>query len=277
MYKKIISISILIVFMFFTGCRNLDLEQKKIDLDAKDMINQIELYDDIFDKDIEDLQHWLVLSPEQAEILYLLKSDLLAKVPDVREMLFAFQLKVIELIEMESISQEDITALLDEINFYEKILKETSVTRLLELHATLSDKQKEKLAFYVDKGKIMIFPTFMPIGSTRFKKSGGKLYRELAFNREQKKLVRKAKGELVKLLRGKKKTFRKDFLDYRKQVKELILSESIQPEQIDSMMNEKMEYFADIKELAFNTLIEFHGLLTNQQKEVLVKFISEFN
>lgn len=278
MLKKIILCTTVIMVLVATGCQS--KKSTKIDGNeyAGSMVFYVNYSGKVVDNVIEELQRDLKLNIQQTEILLLMKSDLLAKVPEVRSMAVSFQAKLITVLEKETITEDDVNELYAELDVYNQILRDTVVVRLVELHRTLDVKQKEKLASYLDKGKIIPLPAAKPVAAPVYKVTNRtyQLYRELNFSRDQIVMEMKYAREMKGLLKDKMKSLKKEGIAQKEALKELIMSDSFDVAQIDAIFNENIALFDDMKEKTTENIVAFHASLTESQKNSLVSYVSDF-
>lgn len=278
MLKNLIILFTFIMVILTTGCTG--NKTTKIDSDdyAGSMVSYINYSGRVLDNVTAELQRDLDLNVKQTEILLLLKSDLLAKVPEAREMVSAFQVNLIELLEKETITADDVNSLYAELDVYNVIMRDTVITRLIELHSTLNDKQKEKLALYLDRGKIISTPAAKPVYAPVHKvtRKTIKMYRELKLTREQIAFEMAYAREMRSLFQDKMKTIKKEGLAQKEALKELILSDSIEIAQVDAIYQDSTALFDDMKEKTTDNIVAFHGMLSEQQKGTLAAYLSDF-
>lgn len=263
---------LIVAVMLFTGCAGQGAREKG----AADAALYISQLSEEIDNSIIRLQKDLNLSFRQTEILYLMKSDMLAQIPAVREQFFTFQMNLTRLLESDSVSEEEVAELLKALNLYETIFKESVVKRFVELHATLSTEQKERLASYLDKGNHMPFrKKSFPFG--HYGREFRELYKELALTGEQKRELREFGKELRQLGKEKKSELKEQARERKAELKRLILADTVTEEEFDTLAAAAMIDFADFQALSVRNIREFHNSLSREQREVLIRFIADFN
>lgn len=258
--------------LLLTGCAGQGVREKS----ATDAALYISYISEEVDNSIIRLQKDLKLNFRQTEILYLMKSDLLAKVPEVREHLFSFQMALTRLLEKEAVSEDEVSELFKALNLYEIVFKETVVRRFVELHATLSPEQKERMASYLDKGKHMPF-RLKPFPFGHYGREFRALYKELALTGEQKKEIKESGKELRKLAKENKAELKAQAQKQKEDLKALILADSVTEEEFDALAAQSMLKYSDFHSLNVKNIVEFHRGLSKEQREVLIRFIADFN
>lgn len=104
-----------------------------------------------------------------------------------------------------------------------------------------------------------------------------KISKELKLNEGQKATLTAIKDDLIK----KHKELKPDQTVFHDKVKALLLSDNINADQVKRLMDEKRESHAAMKDYLISKIIEFHAILTPEQKQLLVdkleKCQSQFN
>lgn len=278
MLKKLLLLTTIIMTILAVGCKSTGTVKINSDEYAGSLVSYINYSSKVMDNAIEKVQKDLDLDIKQIEILLLMKSDLLAKVPEARKMAVSFQAALIEVLEKDSISEEDLNALYAELNVYDVILRDTVVARLIELHGTLNYSQKEKLASYLDKGLRINTPSSKPVSAPVYKiaRKARKMYRELKLTKEQKKMGREFAREMFELMKDEKKTLQEESRARKEELRKLILSDSIEIAQVDALYRDSIALYDGLKERAAENIVDFYGTLSEQQKGTLVTFVSDF-
>lgn len=269
--KRVLVIMIAAIILL-SGCRRESVREKT----TAHMVEYIEYISSETDRAIADLQKSLKLDFQQTEILYLLKSDLLAKIPEIREMVFAFQLDLAELLDKEEVTEAEVEQLFANLDIYEKVLKETVVRRFVELHATMNREQKERLVAYLDGKRVLPFKV-KPFPFLNYGSEIRELVRDLALTREQKKEMRLFGRKMRKLAienRGEIKELAKE---KKAALRALILSDEVSEEDFNRLVAESMLGIKEFKALTIEQFISFHKGLSREQRDLLIRFISSFN
>ncbi len=269
--KKIFVISILIILLFSCS-QNKD---PKVEY-AKNMNYYIDYFTAFMDLNISDINRDLKLNKNQVEILYELKNDLLTQIPRIRKMIYDFQLDFIEIIDNDEATEEDIDKLIDDLDFYNIIFKDTVVKRFIELHSTLDKKQRIKVANYFEYGKIIIYPAkYVP---TDFIINYGlDLVSKLHLRLMQMVTVLGVGLSVKEEFEKNAFAFQKLFFEKRKILKKIILSESITEKDITDILTKEVFVFESLKDTAVDGIIEFYNELEDEQKDILYDFILNFN
>lgn len=275
MVKRTVLLFLVILLLGLSGCGRSGAGEKD-SKDAAFMVVFIYQIDKIINKKIIRIQKKLKLNADQAEILYLLKSDLFAKIPEAREMVFELQMNMIDLLDKEQLTKYDVVQVMNEFDVYEKILKDTVVKRMIELHGKLNREQKEKLAEILDKGMLMYFPV-RPINITSIRKYGIRLYRELALTGKQKRIFKEYGLDVAGHFSARKKELKRHGLKQKEQFRQMILSDTIDINEVDDIMKANIGLLDEFKEITGTALVKFHLTLSEKQKEVLVKYIAGFD
>jgi len=273
--KKNFIILTFLLFIFL-GCATKEGGLKE-NINAKLMVNYVNYFNLVADKVINDFESDLKLSVEQTEILYLTKSELLAKIPDIRQMVFGFQMKMIEKLSKEKVEYKDSLETAMTLDFYEKIFKPVLVKRIVELHKTLSVKQKEKLVKYLDGGKIMTFPSISIPNASYFSNKAINLILDIKLTVPQLLDALSYSNEIKKLGYEKRIEFFKESKTLKNDIKQLILKDSLAEKDIDDLFNKYLKMFETLKTKTLELITDFVNDLSGEQKKVLSDFISSFN
>ena len=269
-YKKIY---LFIVLILLFSCSK--KEDPKI-IYEKNMNYYINYFTAFMDLNIADIKKDLKLNQKQSEILYSLKNDMISKIPEIRQIIYNFQLDFIELLDSDEATEEDINKLIEDLNFYEMIFKDTVVKRFIELHSTLDKKQKKKVANYFEYGKIIILPAkYVP---TDFIINYGlDLVSKLDLRLMQMVVVLGSGLGIKEEFEKNMFTFQKKFFDKRKILKKIILSDLITEKDVTGILTKDMFIFESLKDTAVDGIIELYEELEDEQKDVLYDFVLNFN
>jgi len=271
MIKRII-FSLILLTVIFSCAQKEDPKTKY----AKNMVLYVNYFTSFMDLNISYMQRDLKLDVKQTEILYNLKNDLLAKIPEMRLVFYKFQMNCMDLLEKDQASIEKIEQLFDQITLYDAIFKDTVVKRFVELHSTLSDNQKKKMAKYLDNGRIILLPAkYIPTG-TLFSDLVD-LYYDLDLSIRQILDLSLYAIELKKEFRKDMKNLKSTLLDQKKLIKQLILSPSIKEEDINSIITKDMFLLKNFNEKTAGNFIDFYQELDEGQRKTLYNFIVNFN
>jgi len=228
------------------------------------------------DLNISDIKRDLKLNKNQVEILYALKKDLLTQIPQIRKMIYDFQLDFIDILDSDEATEEDINKLIEDLNLYEIIFKDTVVKRFIELHSTLNKKQRIKVANYFEYGKIIIYPAkYVP--TDFIINYGMDIVSKLHLRLMQMVTVLGVGLSMKEEFEKGIFTFQKLFSEKRKLLRKVILPESITEKDITDILTKDLFVFESLKETAVDGLIDFYNELEEGQKDILYDFILNFN
>ena len=130
MKKKAALFVTFMLLFFLSNCT--DSPEEKNDHNAKILVLIMNNFNKTYDYNLNKIQNDLKLDFKQTEILYVLKSRLLNKIPDVRQMVFNFQLELIKLLEKDSINESDTMALINKLNIVEVNFKDIINRQFIE-------------------------------------------------------------------------------------------------------------------------------------------------
>ncbi len=102
----------------------------------------------------------------------------------------------------------------------------------------------------------------------------GRMFKELKFTDKQKKKVNELQDEIHEKIKAAMEDNKKE--DMRKEIIEQIKKDNIDKTQIMNIITDKEKQKKDMGNFMIGKLIEFHTILTPQQREELAKRIEKF-
>lgn len=272
--KKLLSLLIIIVLL--SSCTASKKEKDNRDLFADMIVLYANHVNKIIDKKILLLQRKLALNLTQTEMLFILKGELISIIPEIRHMIFSSQIIAIELLEHDDPQIADVNKFYEKMDIYNQIMRDTIVARMIEFHSTLNHKQKEKIVKMLDHGQLFSFP-LKYYGFRKIFKSFHELYRHLNFTKKQRKELSTLFDTQTKKTRENNKTLIHELEAQKKNLKKMILAESITITEIDTMADDIQHALENHKQQTAQAVLDFCNILDAEQKTMLIEFISGFD
>ncbi|HBD95250.1 MAG: hypothetical protein A2015_09445 [Spirochaetes bacterium GWF1_31_7] len=268
--KKIVSVLVLLTII---SCATKKTDEEYY---AEILVDYVNYFSNILDRDIAFFQRKLNLNANQTQILYMMKRDLLSKIPDLRQVIFNFQMKLVEALEKDTAEYDDVKVVFDQLNLYSPIIRETVMMRFIELHSTMSTQQKEKLAKYIKSGSTRLYVIKTPPYAL-FERKFFEFNRQLDLTVKQMVILLGYNKDVKKAYRANKKNINKEGRLLQVFASNLIVADSIDIETVDKRMNESLALFDGIIDVSTKRTLLFFNSLSREQKKATIAFITAFN
>lgn len=259
----------LLIFMALSAC------SMKEDTYSSLMVRYVNFYSEMLDNNIDVLQRKLALNGKQTEQLYMMKRDLLSEIPEVRQVLFEFQMKSAELLEKDTVTADEVAQVLDILDLYTRVFKDPFFNNFIPFHESLNIQQKKKLAAMVKNGSFLPYRAdYFPTGL--FMKQYFTLQRNIHLTQQQKKQLFTSYRTIKRTCKNEKKNLIIQYHEMKEYSVALILSDKIELSAVDMKENQFRQVVKPITETTAEETATFINSLSAEQKKTLAEFITGF-